>query len=246
MLRTPPPQALNTYLLTITTNPVLNLAPTLMRLAVSSRYAVAGYIQLHSASSLPADGAVPIGEPIAIAANGAFVRNWQPQGLPINSPGLVIVFSSTAATLTKVVAATVDIEADVEEYETRKPSATVVGDLTTAVRSLEVWTEASGASAPNRLLKIEAKNLVAAVRYLGIFAVNSPVAASNLISWVKFGASENKEFVFGMDNGLSPFQQDAITGTTHLGCAILALDTISPFLAADSDDFNIRATKLLA
>lgn len=219
MIRTPPTTALNTYYVAVTTVPNAHLAPCLMRLAVSSRYGSASYLLLFAASAVPNDGAVPIAEPIPIAANGTALRTWQPQGLPINSPGLTIVASSTAATLTKDTSATLDFEVDVEEWETQNPNASTAGDLSSGVGFLQVWSEAAGLADPKRLLRLQITNLQAAVGYLVAYAVDTPSASSKPFLLATLAANESRELNFGMNEGFQPVEQ-AADGSNAIGCTI--------------------------
>jgi hypothetical protein len=241
MLRTPPATAFNTYLLEVTSSPALLLSPNLMRIKVASRYGTARFLLAFSAASLPADGTVPIMEPIPVGTTGTVIeRSFSPQGLLINSPGLVFVASSTAATLTKDTSATWDFECDIEEYETRNPNATAVGDLTNAVSSRTIWSEATGAASAKKLLRANIINGVAAVRYAVVYAEDTPDSGSRIITWRKLAASQKLELNFGMNDGLTLYQKDA-DGTEHAGCVIAAQTDLVPGNISVGTDFKIQA-----
>lgn len=239
MLRNPPPTALNTYFLAVTTSPVAQLSPVLKRIHVQSSYASAVWLLAFSGTAVPADGSVPIMAPLRVAANAVNIFEEFGEGIKINPAGLVLVASSTFATLTKDASATISITAHIDEYESGVPSGeSVAGDLTTGVSSLQVWTDANG---PKTLKRALIKNNAASVLYAVLYAVNTPASTSRIVSWLKIAATTNVEWNFGPNGGVSPLQRDT-NGTLHDGCVIAGqVDLVQGNVMAGTD-FNIKAT----
>lgn len=156
----------------------------------------------------------------------------------MNPDGLILVASSTYASLTKDVAATMDITAFIDEYESQPPSSnTTVGDLTTGVASRAVWAESAS---PHRLKVAWVKNNNAAARYAVIYAVDTPAAGSRIISWQAIPALTTVELNFGANAGLDPRQLDANL-TFHDGCTIAGQTDLVPGNVMVPTDFNIKA-----
>lgn len=239
MLRTPPPTALGTYSLVVTTAGTSKLSPVVMAIAVQSSYASAVWLQAFSGTTVPANGSVPIMDPIAVAALGRNIgKDFMPIGLPISANGLVLVASSTEGTLTKDVAATLDITAFIEEYEFQPLSTdSVVGDLTTARKSLTVWADNVGPKVLRRAIVI---NNAASTRYMCLYAENTPDTGSIILAWQRILAGQAVEMDFGTRGGTSPFQQVPGEGD-HDACVLQGQADLTPGHIVAATDFNIKA-----
>lgn len=238
-LRTPPFTALNTYKLEVTGSPVANLSVVLAKISVQSSYASAVWLLAFSAASEPANGAVPIAAPMRIAATATNVESSFPGGLLINGPGLVLIASSTAGTLTKDTSATLYITAYIEEYEKQPtlPNSTT-GDLTTAVSSKQVWADSAG---PKKLRRLQIKNNVASIRYAVVYARDTPNSTSRIVAWRKIAASTNVDWDFGED-GLAPYEKGSDL-TEYDGCTVYCqADLVPANQVGVSTDLNILAT----
>jgi hypothetical protein len=131
-----------------------------------------------------------------------------------------------------------DFEVDVGEWEYQNHAATLAGDLTTARSMLQVWTEANG---PKVLYRAEVKNVSGADLYAALYAVNAPGPTSKLLASRLVAAGASVDWNFGMQAGVSPYQQDA-DGTAHKGCVLQGQSAVTVAGAATSANaFNIRA-----
>lgn len=233
MLRNPPPTALETYKLAVTTSPKGVLRPVLKGILVQSVYASDVWLQVFEKITEPANNSVPIMASMFIQAQSRNNSIKLPcGGLPINSPGLLLVASSVNEKLTVDVLATLDITALIEEYDSFPIpiDATAAGDLTTGIDHLSVWNEAA---APKSLYGIKVKNNAAAVRYTVIYATDAPAATDKIIHWTKLAANESRFISFGA-GGLSPIQKSE-DGTVHQGCYVRHQATLTPAAAAQND-----------
>jgi len=241
MLRTPPPIALGTYFLIVTSSPAEKGAPLLFQIRVNSTYAQARWLHIFSGIAIPANGTAPILTPHHIAAStNNIVIDLTAHGLPINPNGLVIVASTDRDTLTKDTSATWDITALVEDWDTAtslNPGDSTAGDLTNGVGSLTVWNDASG---PKRLKRLQIINGESAVRYACVYAENTPDSGSKMASWMKLTSAQKADFFFGR-GGLSPLQEDA-DGTLHDACVVVIQPNLTQGTAASETTHKIRAT----
>jgi hypothetical protein len=257
MLRTPSILTPSTYKtqgdsLIITSSPVEDVGLCLRRIEYNSAsYANVRYLQGFSGKAVPANGAfqtpytagavrIPLFQPITIPSGGSGSVEFANGGLYVPPPGLVLVVSSSQTQLTKDASATVDLFADVDEWESsaRSQADSFAGDLSTAVKTLQVWAEASG---PKRLKRLQIKNLVASARYAVVYGVDSPAASSRIATWFPVGASANVDIHLGWTGGLSPLQVQT-DGTQKQGCTVHCATTLTPGNQSSGDDFNIRAT----
>jgi hypothetical protein len=158
---------------------------------------VQSWIMFFPQASIPANGAQPVFKQQVLGTNG-FKFDYLPKGIcandfmstntavPIpNAGGLIAVLSTTPETLTIATGGgnNMDLDVFIEEYETLQGGITVIGDTITAVKSLQVWSEAAGAGTNNtqgskQLLKIVATNKSGATQYLQLFAQDAPVTNS--------------------------------------------------------------------
>jgi hypothetical protein len=148
------------------------------------------YLMFFNGVTVPANGAQPIFKQQLLGADG-FIYNYMPRGLwganlttPPNIGGLIAVLSTSAETLTIATGALVmDLDVEIEEQNVDQPGTTTVGDLTTAVASLQVWAEAAGVGTANlngakKLLKVFIINKSGSDQYLQLFAQDDPVTNS--------------------------------------------------------------------
>lgn len=165
------------------------------------------YIQFHAAPVVLA-GDVPAVASLFAPAAAPF--DW-PFTEPIDVSELTIAVSSTQATYTALTNTGLDLTAIIETDCPVGANTTLVGDLTTGVTARQVWSEASGLSAPKRLLMAEVKNTGGIPVNIFIGADDS-VAPSNSTMKGPFliTAGATKKLNFGRD-GISPRRQDGAT-----------------------------------
>ncbi len=247
MLITPPPAVFNGYNIIVKNSPVNNVQLNLAGIDYTSANGSVRYIQLFSGVAVPVNGAVPLLS-IKVAANGSGVwRALEGFPFPVKAPGLVVAISSTSGTLTIDASGAFDLELMVEEYAPAyigQTAFTVVGDLTTGVDSLAVWSEATGATTRQFLKRIQAINLVAAVRYLVVYAVDTPNAdprISKPLVLITIPSSGSIDRSFDFRSGLRLLQNDS-TGN-YYGCTIKGATAITATSITFSavSGFNIRA-----
>jgi len=148
------------------------------------------YLMIFNGSVVPANGAQPIYKEQVLGVDG-FAFNYMPRGLwasnltsPPNIGGYIAVLSTSAETLTVATGGlNMDLDVTIEEQNVEQSGTTIVGDLTTAVKSLQVWAEAAGVGKPNfggepNLLKVEVINKSGSAQYLQLFAQDDPVTNS--------------------------------------------------------------------
>ncbi len=156
-----------------------------------------------------------------------------------NRGGVYVAISSTDTVYTSVAAAT-DCRVDFEEYELELPNKTFVGDTSTSVGSLQVWTEAAGLSTGGKhLLKVEAQNNNATTQYLMLFAKDAaPSTGDSPIQTWTFATTIANTLNFGA--AFVP-RQVLSTGANVLGCTFRVSST-SPTFTAVANGWTIRAT----
>jgi hypothetical protein len=154
------------------------------------------YLMFFAQSTVPANGTQPLYKQQILGADG-FKFGYMPKGFHSaelmalsqavqqpNMGGLIAVLSTTPETLTIATGTvTMDLDVFIEEYESLQPNTTIVGDLTTAVASLQVWSEASGQGVNNlagqkQLLRVWYINKSASTQYLQLFAQDNPATNS--------------------------------------------------------------------
>ena len=229
------------------------------------------WIMFFPQSSIPANGAQPIYKEQIVGANG-FKFDYLPKGInasnfmslntavPIpNQGGLIAVLSSTAETLTIATGGgnNMDLDVFIEDYETLQAGISVAGDTSTAVKSLQVWSEAAGVGTNNlqgaqQLLKVVATNKSGATQYLQLFAQDAPVtnAANPALAAVVYIPQASNPVVGGapvqaiaVNAQLVPIKEWTIpaetqtTGTLVIGTVY----RITTFAAGD-DFTNVGAT----
>lgn len=130
------------------------------------------WLQAFDATALPANGTVPVFS-YALPQLSPFSWNFQPDMLPFRQ-GLVFAVSTTEGALT-ISADTADFIVYLEEYEMRLPVGySTVGDLTTGVDYLQVYTEATGAAAVKKLYQVDVINGTGSPAFLCFFGITTP------------------------------------------------------------------------
>ncbi len=217
----------------------LSTAVTLRTLRCNNAGAADRYLQAFSGTAIPSDTSVPLFAPLLLP-NGYISEDNFIDGRQIAAPGLVLVVSSTRATLTKDAAATVDITAEVDEYELPAPSGdSVAGDYTTAVKKLQVWAEASG---PKTLIKIEAANTSVATVYLQMFAKEPAINGETPENEWSLAAGEYKVISFGNYAGTYPRRRIAASAPVHEGCELTFSSTSGSRTIVAANAGYLRAT----
>ena len=154
------------------------------------------YLMFFAQQTVPANGTQPLFKQQIIGADG-FKFGYENKGIvssgfmallqAVQQPnlgGLIAVLSTTPETLTIATGgATMDLDVFIEEFESLQPNTTIVGDLTTAVKSLQVWSEASGRGTNNlegqkQLLRVWYSNQSGSTQYLQLFAQDAPATNS--------------------------------------------------------------------
>lgn len=244
MIRTPPPKVIGGYFVIVTSSPLKKLTPNLMRAEVNNASGGDLWLQLHWGNAVPANGAVPLVESIIVQAGFTNTENFIPSGFSVpratttaGPTGLVLVLSTTRATLTAATTADSDITAYVEEWEPRIPEQyTVAGDLTTAVNALQVWADAAG---PKSLRTVRVINNAVTDKYIVGYAVDAPLATSVIQFWRLVLANGGAALLdFGSNSGFSPRQFDT---AERNGMTIWEADNLTPGNQTAVASFNIEA-----
>lgn len=195
------------------------------------------YLQIHDATTAPAEDAVPLWSQL-VFKGVPFEFKFSPADLEIFK-GNYVCFSSTAGTKTIAtgVGNTGDIVALVSEYEAQMPAGAVaVGDLSTPVHALVVWEHDT---ASQSLLRCSVVNNAETTRYLMLFGNHTDTACVNkrpVRSW-KMAAGATLNLNFGT-HGIKVRQ--VMDGTLYNGCLfamsndefILTLPTASDYILA--------------
>jgi hypothetical protein len=193
------------------------------------------WLHIFDATAAPADGTAPMVAAIPLYQTTGFYAAFEVGALQFTK-GCYVCVSTTQATKTlSTDTMDVTVELDEPEYPT---GTTFVGDLTTPVTGLQVWTEAAGATARKKLfsLEVDGTNLTGA-QFIQIFAkdtvntgdvpvISIPIAAGA----VKTGSSK---LTFGAD-GSDIFSIDSTSAATkRLGCTIKISSTAPGYTAAN-------------
>lgn len=170
--------------------------------------------------------------------------DWQwPTGLELSE--LSIGISSTEVTYTGLGGATgVDITIVVETDFPYTANTTVVGDLTTAVANLQVWSEAVGASSKKRLLRLDVVNTGADAAKAIIQASDSASTTDDTTPPLHCPGNNAQSSFFFYKGGLRPYRNDA--GTERFGCTIRMGTIVAgylprPYTNIATTDFAIQA-----
>lgn len=207
------------------------------RLRCNSATAADRWLQLHSGTAIPSNGAVPLYAPLLVP-NAYISEDTFEDPRVVPAPGIVAVISSTRATLTVDAAALIDITVEVEEYELQSPvTLTTVGDITTSVKSLELWAESAG---PKTLIRADLYNSSGGTIYAQLFAKDSPSdGATPLKSW-SIATLTPLVLDFGPNAGISPYAQET-DGTARRGGTLVFSSTQNTKTLVGSNSGTIKA-----
>jgi hypothetical protein len=199
------------------------------------------WLQIHDSATVPANGAVPL-KSYQLPATLAYSWKFDPNVLVLKT-GLYVCISTTENTKT-LSAALGDFLIDIEEYEIQPKGTTVVGDLTTAMTSLAVWTRAAGA---HRVIKAEGTNNALVTRYLLMFALEQgDLSSGNSKPLQAFPVLTTASFVlhFGNVDGLVPNQKSPLAGvyTNVFGCCFAWSTSAVVWADPGSDDGTLKVT----
>lgn len=204
------------------------------------------YLQLHIGTPVSATTLPIWSMPVTGGLGFSFV--YSPVGIstaamgqqsPTVAQGLVtgvlnVAISSTNTVYTSVAAAS-DVRVDFEETEIELNNVIVVGDLTTNVGSLAVW---STGSTQYEILKIVAKNNNGATQYLQLFSTTAaPAAGTKPIQVWTAIAGQTLTLNFGRGQFVNS-QTAAMVATT--GC-FLQISSTLPTLTAVANGWTLQA-----
>lgn len=132
------------------------------------------YIQLHQVPPLAngtlANGTVPAVKSLQVLANAPFAF----QNLNVTLAECFLAISSTEVNYTAVSAAGgLDGTVFCQSQFMCDGTETVVGDLTTTLNVLQVWTEANGAATPKKLLRLDVTEQLGQQAYVLIEATDA-------------------------------------------------------------------------
>ena len=138
------------------------------------------------------------------------------------SKGLIIAVSSTETNYTAVSAASaldMTVVVDGPYLVANWAGLTVVGDLTTVISTLTVWSDTT--TSAKRLLRLDTTGNGGTPRFLVGYAVDSPSASDNPVFFIPY--PENSTLAF--DSNLIPMSKTASTQGIHNGLTIALADT---------------------
>jgi hypothetical protein len=191
---------------------------------------------------------IPTIKSLTCQASAPFDWEFETRGLSLKELTYV---PSTTELVTTFAGAGTGLDATLQiDTEHRTPaSATLVGDLTTNVANLQVWSEATGAATKRKLLRLD---LIDGSGVATNAVIQPTDAASTVVQskgLLPLGVSETKSYFFG-PNGLIPFSQTA-AGAAKYGCTVrMALTSLgfvtNPMTFDAVTQYKIRAIHALA
>lgn len=201
------------------------------------------YVQLHDARVLPGNGAVPIKSwPVPPGQTNVY-KEFKNGDLDFQF-GLIAVVSTTQATLAVGTGNNKFDSVAVELWNPDNPAGTsYAGDESTAVNTLQVWTEAQGLAANKHLYRIIVSELLGLAGYVWIMADDAgtkimpgtrpmPIAASATGVVLDFGASSSA--------GVNNLEQDA-NYTQHRGCTLVFANSATDPTQVTAGKGNLKA-----
>lgn len=223
------------------TAPVVPFAFPVSLVDMNGYAAGAGWLQIHDSATVVGGAEVPIAS-FYVAGAGPLPSIFQTLGPLTLLKGLCIAFSSTEATYTAL-ATSYDIFGDVDEYEGIDPylitGASTVGDRTTGVNSLQVWSEATGLSDNPYLISVYATNSALVAQYLMLFSTDAAADGSIPLVTLTIPASSSRTLNFG-PNGLRPKRESSAYVITK-GCSLFGSSTAGTLTAVADNSFKIEA-----
>lgn len=194
------------------------------------------YLQMHEATALPGNGAVPLKPGQYLSPQSSFWYDY-PEEVVKFGTGLVLALSTTEGTLTiaTVGGDKMDVAADIERQElplTTGQAVTTVGDLTTGVGTgvLAVWI-----SGNHGLVRVESQNSDAANAWLQFFTYAAPAVAAVPVLAIKVPASTTNTQTNSFGNGFQPMQQLVLnTVTTKMYIAFSSTQNTYTALAGNT------------
>jgi len=196
------------------------------------------YIQLHQAMEIAASD-VPAIKSLYAPGNTAF--DWQfPQGLYCSE--LMVGISTTEALYTAAGGGGgLDLNIIFESQCPWTSAHSLVGDYSTPVAGKTMWSEASGLSAPKRLMRVDVKNFNNGNnRRIVVFAHDAPSVDSVATQTRDCGSNGTDNRIFFGKGGLVPFAKST-DGTLRRGCQVRLLDISSiPYAFESNVNYYIR------
>jgi hypothetical protein len=195
------------------------------------------WLQFFNSEVAAAEGAVPLFAAIPLYQTSPFFAEFELGACPFTL-GCYACVSSTQGTKT-ISADTMDITVELDA-PLKQAGVTFVGDLTTGVTGLQVWSEASGVTRQKVLsIEVDGSNLTTAAQHVMIFATDTvntgdvgifslPIAIGGVLT----GANALR---FG--EGLMPFSHDTVD---RVGCTV-KISSTSPKYTAPTGTACIRA-----
>jgi len=193
------------------------------------------FVQFHESPTLANVSEIPAVKAIWAPAKAAFDWSW-PEKLPLKE--LIIGVSTVEASFTQAAAASaLDMTIIAETDFPVGANTSVVGDQSSGVKTLQVWSEATG---PKRLLRLDIK-VPGAAPYARVYASDAVrIPALNINQPLKLTPSTATTLFFGK-GGLSPIVKES-DGTIRQGCSVFLLqsaaDTAAQIVLTNC---NIRA-----
>lgn len=167
------------------------------------------WLQVHDSCVAPAAGAVPIYE-MPLNATSQFQETLQVCSLAFME-GVFVGVSSTEGTYTAS-ASTMDITVFTDM---KVLSTNAVGDKTTTVNTLQVWSVATGAASAKKLYQLIITEKLGLTQYVYIASTDTLTSQPNFLTVLP--ANATVKYLFG--DGLRPFS-NVLPSTTKQGCTI--------------------------
>ena len=169
----------------------------------------AAWLQVFDSCIAPAAGAVPIYQ-LPLNATAQFAETLQVDDVHFYE-GVFVGISSTEGTWTAS-ANTMDL---IIFTDTTPLATNAVGDKTTAVNTLQVWSQATGAASAKKLYQLIVKELLGQTQYIYIASTDSLTSQPNFLAVLP--ANSVVKYLFG--DGLRPFSK-VLPSTTNQGCTV--------------------------
>jgi len=189
------------------------------------------WLMFFDSITTPADGVVPAIPALPLYMSAPFFTEFEIGALEFLQ-GCYVCVSTTEGTKT-VSADTMDISVELSDPES-VPGTTIVGDLSSAVTGLQVWSEANGLTARKKLVsfEVDGTNLTTATQYIMLFATDTVTTGNRPISGgcypIAVGGvlTGSKGFYFGTGRDVYSFDTVA-----RLGCTIKISSTAGTWTA---------------